>query len=70
MRLDVDKDEALALRNCILPRLVEIEQHGYQEEFDGEALALRRTGDKLETHIAGWADRTQAGARDPWPQPQ
>lgn len=59
MKIDITSEEALALRNCVLTRLVDVEQHKYQEEFEGEALALRRIGNLLESQINRWADRTQ-----------
>lgn len=47
----ITHDQALALRNVILPRLVDIEQHGYGEEYDGEGRDLRSIGDMLERVI-------------------
>ena len=61
LNIKITPDEALALRNCVLARLVDLEQHKYQPEFDGEATALRRIGDRLERFIAKWADSDDPG---------
>lgn len=57
--VELSPDEVLALRNCVLPRLVDLEQHGYAPEFDGEAEALRRIGNKLERMVRDDADSAQ-----------
>lgn len=58
-------DEILALRNAALPRLVDIEQHGYAEEFEGEGAALRKAGNKLERLVRDAAERDDPfGKRD------
>lgn len=61
----VEEDEALALRNLIEERLVEIEQHDYCEVFDGEAVALRSYGNKLEGVVEGSARKTRAAGAVP-----
>lgn len=57
MKITLNDNEILALRNCILPRLVDIEQHGYSEEFEGEGVALRELGNKLERKLKKIAER-------------
>lgn len=57
----VTNDQALALRNVILPRLVDLEQHGYSEEYDGEGKDLRSIGDVLEHVINRGAMKDRLG---------
>lgn len=52
-----DDDEALALVAIIKDRLVDIEQHGYSERFNGEALALRSYGTRLQSVVERSANR-------------
>lgn len=49
--IGVTNDQAIALRNVILPRLFDLEQHGYTEEYDGEGRDLRAIGSVLEDAI-------------------
>jgi len=56
------ENQILSLRAAACERLVDLEQHGYQGLFDGEAEALRDAANALELCVRRIAERSSASA--------